>query len=106
VILKLTQTMNIANQRTHYTCIVVHMGQTGSSIHSWSANLYQRGSLQKGFEKWEPKTWAREMPDGHTSRRWKVGWVLIVSETAAATAVVEFAIASNSSPYPWNSKPE
>jgi len=68
---------------------------------------HQRGSLQKGFEKWEPKTWAREMPDGHTSSRWKVGWVLIVSETAAAaTAVVEFAIASNSSPYPWNSKPE
>jgi hypothetical protein len=26
--------------------------------------------LQKRFEKWEPKTWTREMPDGHASSRW------------------------------------
>jgi hypothetical protein len=50
MILKLTQTMNIANQRTYYTCIVVHMGQTGSSIQSWSANLIKGGASKRGLK--------------------------------------------------------
>lgn len=42
--------MNIANQRTYYTCIVVHMGQTGSSIQSWSANLIKGGACKRGLK--------------------------------------------------------
>ncbi len=51
----------------------VHRGSYGPHwfFHSkLVCKSHQRGSLQKRFEKWEPKTWTREMPDGHASSRW------------------------------------
>jgi hypothetical protein len=50
----------------------VHRGSYGPHwfFHSkLVCKSHQRGSLQKRFEKWEPKTWTREMPDGHASSR-------------------------------------